>query len=215
MEKNITVTLSEEAISRIGQFVTRGIDSTEEQIAESSEQDGYTQEDIQSSVNEIREAQGIMSRLLQAISDADLVEPAGQKASGHEGTDRSDKINLASIQDGWALYSPNEASTMDGRGFWNIESLWSDEEDVTTFPAESVGNYALPQSLGQDRHWINLALVKVTTEAGLCDALAVFCDSYGLPHLSADEVLFAGEFQPFQGVWLRQFINQWDRAMEA
>ncbi|KXS55061.1 MAG: Uncharacterized protein AWU57_564 [Marinobacter sp. T13-3] len=53
------------------------------------------------------------------------------------------------------IYSPNEAATMGGRGFWNTQHGWVDLEDATRFTREQAEHYALPMSLGQDRQWLD------------------------------------------------------------
>lgn len=56
-----------------------------------------------------------------------------------------------------AIYSANEAATLDGRGYWNIYSGWTTEGEATRFTREQAAGYALPQSLGQDRQWVEIA----------------------------------------------------------
>ncbi|WP_273206764.1 hypothetical protein [Marinobacter subterrani] len=56
------------------------------------------------------------------------------------------------------LYSPNEAATMDDRGYYSVELGWTDLERATRFTEAEAHRFEqnrLPQSLGQDRHWID------------------------------------------------------------
>lgn len=119
--------------------------------------------------------------------------------------------NTPLTMDEWVIYSPNEAATLGGAGFWNTGHGWCQEEEANVFSREEVGRYALPVSLGQDRRWLNLQLARQTTEEALCEALQQFCAAENLPLASADEVLAARELQPYQSHWLEQFIRQWDR----
>ncbi|MCR1345352.1 hypothetical protein NRY68_05960 [Acidithiobacillus ferrooxidans] len=55
---------------------------------------------------------------------------------------------------GWLqIYSPNEAATSDGAGFWSNEDGWVEEGAETLFDVPECMEYQLPLSLGRDAEW--------------------------------------------------------------
>ena len=117
---------------------------------------------------------------------------------------------------GWVIYSPSEAATGTG-GFWNIQKGWVEREDATWYPSCLAGSYSLPQSLGQDRNWMNLNLADIRTEKGLSLALQTFCTANALPQQCAAELLSDPRtvLTSAQSLWLEQFCRQWEAAVEA
>lgn len=53
------------------------------------------------------------------------------------------------------LYSPAEASTRGGKGYWSTTAGWTTLEAATRFNEVEAMFFGLPQSLCQDRHWIS------------------------------------------------------------
>jgi hypothetical protein len=60
-------------------------------------------------------------------------------------------VQLLHGSDQFVIYSANEASTNDGRGFWNSQSGWTWLADADLFDEAEVKNTDLPLSLGNDR----------------------------------------------------------------
>lgn len=55
---------------------------------------------------------------------------------------------------GWLrIYSPNEAATSDGAGFWSNEDGWVEEGTETLFDVPECMECQLPLSLGRDAGW--------------------------------------------------------------
>lgn len=213
MSKQIIITVTEEAAKNIESFLSEAIDQKEEYLANWATGDGYTEEDFRTTRESIEQARAFMSQLTTGFEET--AENEAPAAVPEDILKAEDAYNPMLIRHGWVIYSANEASTMDGAGFWNRRSGWCLEEEADAFPPEWVDNYALPMSLGQDRKWLNLPLAKKTTETSLCKALHVFCDSQNLPQASADELLAGHDLEAFQARWLEQFIQQWDRVMAA
>ena len=212
MIQQISINLTQDAINNLDSFVESAIGERKEYLANWARGDGYTDEDFKAAEESIKAAQQLVSQMKEALASATNDEAATPVKVDHDGTDSREAYTPAMIAEGWVIYSAREAATMDGAGFWNTGHGWCQEGDANMHPAEYVGHYALPSSLGQDRHWINLPLAKRTTEAALCNALAVFCESQNLPQESADDLLILRDLKPFQLQWLKQFIRQWERA---
>lgn len=203
----VTIKLTKDQISVINEFVDVGIDNREEHLTNWARGEGYTEEDIQSSRAEIEQVKGVMASISAALDKATV----GNKPSYDDLS--CTKINPKwiteeSIEQSWVIYSANESATMDGRGFWSLEMLWTHEEDATHFPAVRVGRYSFPMSLGQDRCWLNLDLARVSSDEDLYAALAVFCKSQNLSGSTPEEILAQDGLEPFQAIWLSQFIKQ-------
>lgn len=116
---------------------------------------------------------------------------------------------------GWVIYSRNEAATGNG-GFWNLRKGWVHREDATWYPSCLAGSYSLPQSLGQDRRWLNLHLCGITSEEGLSAALRTFCTNNDIPPTCAAELLASQQtLSTANRLWLEQFCRQWDAAVDA
>lgn len=56
------------------------------------------------------------------------------------------------------IYSPNEAATNSGRGFWLNRNGWVEIQDATLFTEDEKEKASLPMSLGDDRRWVPLDL---------------------------------------------------------
>ncbi|MGX1201113.1 hypothetical protein [Marinobacter sp. MBR-105] len=63
------------------------------------------------------------------------------------------------------LFSDLEERTMNGKGFWNIRKGWVTRKDASVFSREEALAYALPQSLGQDRVWLDVTRDIAATSA--------------------------------------------------
>lgn len=213
MTKQLTITASEEVAKNIGSFLDEAINEKEEYLANWARSDGYTEEDFRTTRESIDQVRGLMNQLSTGLED--LAEPAG--AISETMPKGRDAYTPDMVHQPWVIYSAKEAAKVDGQGFWNNGHGWCLEEDANVFPAEWVGHLSLPTSLGQACQWqfINLPLMKQRTEAALCHALRVFCDSQNLPHESADDILAEHNLKPFQSRWLHQFIQQWERATGA
>lgn len=118
----------------------------------------------------------------------------------------------------WVIYSPNEAATQDGDGYWSYsKALWRSELEASSFRDEHVNSgYAFPQSLGQDRRWKNVQIGEATDEKELCDLLESFCKFHGLAHQSACDILHENDVLTLaQRIWLNQFIGRWETVTGA
>lgn len=65
------------------------------------------------------------------------------------------------------LYSTNESATMDGQGYYSLELGWTYLENATRFSEAEAKRFEqsrLPQSLGQDRHWIDDPVADLGTD---------------------------------------------------
>lgn len=111
----------------------------------------------------------------------------------------------------FVIYSANEAATLDGRGYWGGTLVgWTHAENAEVYPGKVLdAGYALPQSLGQDRRWLNMALQDKRTEEELCAILDAFCAVHDIAPQCAQELLHT-DLTPSQRVWLEQFSNQWE-----
>lgn len=67
----------------------------------------------------------------------------------------------------FAIYSPNEAATNDGAGFWNSEQGWVTQEGASVFSAEETRHSSLPMSTGQDARWVPVQWQVPNSEAWL------------------------------------------------
>jgi hypothetical protein len=55
---------------------------------------------------------------------------------------------------GWLqIYSPNEAATSDGAGFWSDEDGWTEEGGETLYDVKDCMEKRLPKALGGDAEW--------------------------------------------------------------
>ena len=110
----------------------------------------------------------------------------------------------------------NEAATLDGRGYWGGTLVgWTHAENAEVYPGKVLdAGYALPQSLGQDRRWLNLVLQDKRTEEELCAILDAFCAVHDIAPQCAQELLHT-DLTPSQRAWLEQFSNQWEHVTSA
>jgi len=171
--------------------------STSEERAYWSDDHGWTGLDNASHFTPLETVNNVRHSLLLSLGDeCDFVALAPNQATTNT----------------WAIFSASEAQTENGRGYWNDRKGWVTKDEATRYPIDYVGLYGLPQSLNQDRRWLNLNLAAITTEAGLIDALRAFCQAANLPKLSADELLHTDNLNihPARLIWLEQFIEQWD-----
>lgn len=195
MSASITITLTADELSLINQFVDAGVEDASDHLSNWAINDGYTEEDIK----EKRDSIDAVKRVMIAINDkADSAQRIANSRTTSE-----------NIHNGWVLYSANEAATMEGKGFWSAKELsWVTETDATIFRSGYPGFYALPQSLGQDRQWINTALAAITSESELDEALEMFCRLEHLPQKPAKDLLQQGDLNHYQKFWLQQHEHQ-------
>lgn len=194
MSTSITVTLSEKELSLINEFVDAGTENASDHLNNWAVNDGHTKADIKAK----RDSIDAIQRLMANINDeADIAKRLA-----------SSQITSVSIHHGWVIYSAKEAETMNGKGFWNIRDLWVTEDNATTFGSHCLGIYSMPQSLCQDRKWINPALASITSKSGLDDALEVFCRLENLPRKSAKDLLRWSRLNHYQKLWLQQHQRQ-------
>jgi hypothetical protein len=114
----------------------------------------------------------------------------------------------------WVIYSPSAAEANENCGYWNASKGWVNRSNAGLHGYWIAGSDCYPAN---DCQWINLQLLAVTDEAGLIEALRVFCTFNSLSYQSADELLFAEteSTNPHVGriAWLEQFNQQWEQAI--
>lgn len=145
----------------------------------------------------------INSALQDAVREVDIVEKFSNPQPD---------FSVPEDVESFVIYSANEASTLDGRGYWGgTLTGWTYASQAEIYSGESINaGYALPQSLGQDRKWCSRTLQHATTEESLCDLLQAFCAKHGIQPQCALELLHT-DLTRSQRIWLEQFVDQWEQ----
>jgi hypothetical protein len=171
------------------------------------------------------DVEALMKRCGGSIWDEDSLVPVRDwKAEVRSGETRLGywEYALQNRPRPWVLKNSNDVPPT--HRFWNGGSsdsyFWGDIRSARRVASdelnEVMNNPIFSGMLGLN--WIHVPLAELMNSADPIDAmtddLKAFVMREGLPHLSADELIVHDEVNGIQRLYLEQFVEQWEEAME-